>query len=352
MCMLMKYIRINLLYLFFSKVEICAGLALKKLIDFAYQIWQVAVHNSKDIILGVLQLDQRGNPLNYYGCCSSDHTFQPATVRQKRCDKCQKLVAYIWNQYKRYQKGCKFRFTYSSPVIKQKLYQTKKISSLLQKELDDLKRCHSIEPQQPQEALKQEEELNGRDTLTLVRLLKTVLLTNKDFNQDCFLYQLIEQQLLCLQNTKGRSFQWDPAIVHWTMSLQYYGGQQVIDLLRGKTFQGQHSHGKLTVHPQHCNLFLPATSTLRQYLPIFDPYVGLSNEKCTIIGSFLQQQCIPLYGGLSFDEMEIQHGITYLKSTGRLIGLVHGMVAEKDVDSLPEDVSTMLAKKVCDKLSH
>lgn len=79
----------------------------------------------------------------------------------------------------------------------------------------------------------------------------------------------------------------------------------------------------------------------------FDPYVGLSNEKCIIIGNFLQEHQIPLYGGLSFDEMEIQHGITYLKSTGRLIGLVHGMVTEKDVDSRSEDVSTMLAKKVC-----
>ena len=110
---------------------------------------------------------------------------------------------------------------------------------------------------------KQEVELNEKDILTLVRLLKNVLLTNKDFNQSCFLYQLIEQQLLCLQTAKGRSFQWDPAIVHWTMSLQYYGGQQTIDLLRGKTFQGQHSHGKLTVDPYQCNLFLPATSTLR-----------------------------------------------------------------------------------------
>ena len=37
-----------------------------------------------------------------------------------------------------------------------------------------------------------------------------------------------------------RAFRWDPVIIHWAMTLQYHGGEMVIDAIRGKSTQGKH----------------------------------------------------------------------------------------------------------------
>jgi hypothetical protein len=130
------------------------------------------------------------------------------------------------------------------------------------------------------ELLKATVLLDEEDNLYLVSLLLQVLKTNREFNNNTFIYKLLQQQLRCLLPSKhntqkeGREFRWDPAIIHWAITIQYHGGKGLIDILRGQAFQHQESYGKLTVDPKLWGLFLPANSTLRKYLPPVFPYEG------------------------------------------------------------------------------
>lgn len=76
---------------------------------------------------------------------------------------------------------------------------------------------------------------------------------------------------LQIKKDSGRGFRWDPAIIHWALTIQYHGGEKIIDILRGQAFQGQEKTGVLKVDRSKFALFLPSNSTLRKYLPPIDP---------------------------------------------------------------------------------
>lgn len=141
-----------------------------------------------------------------------------------------------------------------------------------------------------------------------MKLLKKVLLSNKGL-QETFLYKLLKQQLLCLLPGEkeelasgmyslcktltvllGRK-KWDPAIIHWCLTLQYHGGQRTIDTLRGKGFQDQGKHGHLWIKPDLWGLILPANSTLRNYVPSIEPYKGIMPERCQLLAKAIKNDC-------------------------------------------------------------
>ena len=169
-------------------------------------------------------------------------------------------------------------------------------------------------------------------------LLKKVLEENK-LRADCFLYKLITQQLLCLAAGDCRAFRWDKDIVLWALTLQYHGGKLVIDRIRGKGSEGLGNHGHLEIDPKNWNLFLPANSTLRSYLPHVDCYQGVSVDLVTDIKQAIASKSVhdgdtEITAGISFDEMEIKSGLVYFKRTGQLIGTVDGILSEKNVGTL------------------
>ena len=86
------------------------------------------------------------------------------------------------------------------------------------------------------------------------------------------------------------------------MSLQYYGGKRIIDILRGKAFQNQNQHGELEIDPAKWGLILPANSTLKKYLPNIEPYKKLEDNKCQLLKNLITKNNFN-DGGLTFDEI-------------------------------------------------
>lgn len=85
-------------------------------------------------------------------------------------------------------------------------------------------------------------------------------------------------------------------IVHWAMTLQYHGGSLVLDAIRGRSTQGSFylilklskfkkritglgDSGTLEVTPEDWGLFIPAISTMKQYLTPVALYEDIMDEK-------------------------------------------------------------------------
>jgi hypothetical protein len=162
-----------------------------------------------------------------------------------------------------------------------------------------------------------QEELSSKKETILVEfdsLLQSIhaALSSGRFPPDSFLYQLLHQQLKCITIDRVNGFRWEKPMIHWAMTLQYYGGAQVLNILRGEC---EHK-GDLVNNIYHHNLYLPSISTIKRYIPTVTPYQPLSNTTVKQIKSMLQQKNKQLVGGIVFDEIEIRGGLTYLKSTG------------------------------------
>ena len=149
----------------------------------------------------------------------------------------------------------------------------------------------------------------------LGELLYTVIHNNK-INSESFLYKLIKTQLQCLLCDDVRQFRFDSDIIHWGLTLQYYGGQQLINILRGLSTSNSQSHGSIVNNPNNWRLYLPSNSTLRKHAPPVFSAEDIDSH-CSLLKELLQSQNIPKLGGLAFDEIEIRYGITYLQYSGK-----------------------------------
>lgn len=152
------------------------------------------------------------------------------------------------------------------------------------------------------------------------------------------------------------------------MTLQYHGGELIIDSIRGKstqgisnyhdqivTFAGLGKHGKLVVQKEDWGLFIPSVSTMRHYLPYVKTYEELTLEKGPSIIDFvllkqilvnklkvrLGHQATPVVGWCG-DEMEVRAGLTYLEAMGIIVGCADGLIAEKNIQTL--DKTTILPR--------
>jgi DNA polymerase III epsilon subunit-like protein len=132
---------------------------------------------------------------------------------------------------------------------------------------------------------------------------------------------------LCSQES-GRAFRWSKNIVHWALTLQFHGGKRVIGDLRGKGFAGAGQHGDLKVDVKKWGLFLPADSTLRNYLPPVDVYGGFNEAAINQFKKAFPDGS-PRKVLVAWDEIEIRYGLVWNPSTKELIGKVNGPIAEK-----------------------
>eukprot|EP00733_Pompholyxophrys_punicea_P000512 Pompholyxophrys_punicea_v1_NODE_145_length_3208_cov_8.838884.p2 type:complete len:319 gc:universal NODE_145_length_3208_cov_8.838884:3157-2201(-) len=140
------------------------------------------------------------------------------------------------------------------------------------------------------------------------------VLENDKLKPNDFLFRLIRTQLLCLNLEDCRAFRWrefDESIVHWALTLRFYGGSRIIDLLRGRSTEGMGSHGKLSVNASDWGLFIPPNSTLGSYLPYVDVESRITDELIrTARDNLLTCTPHPLLNqvivGIIEDEMEIR----------------------------------------------
>ena len=165
----------------------------------------------------------------------------------------------------------------------------------------------------------------------LINVVSKVIDNNKDL-ANTFVLQFLKQQLNCLSSTSGRGFRWHKEVVQWALTLQFHGGKMLIDDLRGKAFNGQGSKGHLNVDVANWGIFLPANSTLRNYLPPVKVYSGLSSTKVENFKKAFPTSS-PRKAFLCWDEIEIRAGLVWNPSTKELLGRTKGPIAEKEVQT-------------------
>lgn len=95
----------------------------------------------------------------------------------------------------------------------------------------------------------------------------------------------------------ARAFRWDPAVINWALSVDFYGGNTVIDCLRGKSTSSNiimlrllftrttelGKHGPLKLDMSEVGIFFPAKSTLRAYMPFIQVHDEIDDPKKVIV---------------------------------------------------------------------
>eukprot|EP00733_Pompholyxophrys_punicea_P000878 Pompholyxophrys_punicea_v1_NODE_344_length_2202_cov_2.720670.p1 type:complete len:354 gc:universal NODE_344_length_2202_cov_2.720670:972-2033(+) len=188
---------------------------------------------------------------------------------------------------------------------------------------------------------------NDADYCYLVELLYTIL-KKKLLKPTDFPYKLMRTQLLCLAAKDARGIRWrefDESIIHWALTIQFYGGGLLVDILRGRSTEGLGSHGKLPINAENWGLFLPPNSTLRSYLPYVNVDPKITDEMIRNARNQLIRSCEPhptrkkISVGLVADEMEIRKGFVYRKFDHCLVGKASGPVYEDELDKFDWDPS-------------
>ena len=255
---------------------------------------------SKQSIVGIAAQSE-GVITNYFGCFP-ERDLVTRERNRKRCNRCSRMTEFVKTRMKRRKTGVMNQFDRSHFVIRRRLTILKNRNQKLRKTVETLLEELSDYPvdEENDQELDFSQNMDDEETEQLVELLKSVLKSNRNF-KETFIFKLIRQQLLCLAKSDGRGFRWDPAIVHWALTINYHGGNSLLNVMRGRAFQGQHCQGKLNIDTKLWNLFLPSASTLRQYLPLIQPYKGLDEEKCSSLVHLLREE--PMEGGILFDEI-------------------------------------------------
>jgi DNA polymerase III epsilon subunit-like protein len=186
----------------------------------------------------------------------------------------------------------------------------------------------------------------------MVVLLKEVLLTFGEEWKKSFSYTFIFQQLEAMMKDP-RGMRWNPDVVSFFSTISYYGGKKVYNILRGKAFEGQGKTGKLTMAPSLFNLHVPSLSVFQHRRPKVDPYGSrkLVPLHCRAIAKMFGRLMIweqrRRKGGLVFDEIEIRHGLGYLKKSQQLIGLASGPILVESLAGCDHDYKNELSQKIC-----
>jgi len=254
--------------------------------------------------------------------CTRESSSEKAT----RCEKCQDFFRSMSSARSRAlaseRKGTQ-KFTPLSA-----LRASPHVIDLLRNFREESKKSVSPPPPPLEQSEEDLEVESKEDNDYLINVLLTTMKKCEKL-KGTYMGTLFEQQLRCLNESDGRAFRWNKEIVHWALTLQFHGGKRVIDDLRGKANRGKGSHGELNINVADWGLFLPANSTLRNYLPPVEVYEGFKDD---VIASF--KKGFPVtskrFVMLAWDEIEIRHGLVWNASTKELIGKAVGSIAEKD----------------------
>ena len=183
-------------------------------------------------------------------------------------------------------------------------------------------------------------------------LLKEVLNNFGDKWKKSFSYTFMYQQLEALTKDP-RGMRWNPDVVNFFSTISYYGGKKVYNILQGKAFEGQGKSGKLVMNASSFNLHIPSLTVLKRQMPKVDPYGSRELVPSCCKSIWKMFTCLIIWenqifkGGLVFDEIEIQHGLIYLKKSGILVGLASGPLLVESLTGSDADYKDLIAQKVC-----
>ena len=183
-------------------------------------------------------------------------------------------------------------------------------------------------------------------TSELLPLVKRVLREKPEWIES-FNYVFVKSQLENILSPDGRGVRWNAALLNFAMSIQFYGGQRVLDLLIGHGHgTTQRKCGSLPRDVPNFNLFLPSNSTVRGYTSFIDPYENSDEMMAKKLACMFEKAGLPREGGIVTDEIDIRSGVIFLKSSGQLLGLEH-LLSVYDVNHSTKDtMEGGLAKKV------
>ena len=162
--------------------------------------------------------------------------------------------------------------------------------------------------------------VSGEAQDQLLALVKRTIKVHGGEWHSSFSYTFLQQQVECL-TTDPRAIHWNPHVLRFFATIQFYGGQKVISLLRGQGLASR--RGKAPIPVSSTNIFLPSNSTLRRSLPPVDPYQFVGVQRFDYFSAQVQSmfQKSPNWrsssfysGGLVADEIKIRHGMTLMSN--------------------------------------
>lgn len=163
-------------------------------------------------------------------------------------------------------------------------------------------------------------------------------------HRESFHTRFLQNQLGKYLLADGRQVRWDLEMIHFCHTLQYYGGEKMYQLLRGKNPQGKRGKINITDKLAIVNLYLLGSSTLKSYLPPTNTYPSLLESIKYLSEVFNGGSITDCVGFLVLDEMQIRPGIVYRKTVGKLIGWTT-LVPEKGISS-KSLINLMLVKRI------
>jgi hypothetical protein len=173
-------------------------------------------------------------------------------------------------------------------------------------------------------------------------LFSLLQLLEKQSIEGSFFEKFLQVQIERASTQSGRAFRWEDAIIHFAMSIQYYGGKAAIHLLRGKAFQGK--KGELQNDPFDFNVYLPSISSLRSRIPPIDIYNQNINPYLKKIQTALQNSVA--VGLIKFDEIEIRAGYFFDKHKNLVVGGTKGVSVKEAESFYKENMEKCTAKYV------
>lgn len=322
----------------------------------AFDTWGHTIWSENGEMIGIVSIktDANGRPIMGFQAINCKAPAKGSHV----CQECQRVKNIIKCHLNYVNKHPNYKPRKTTPKIyNRSLLQTATPSSLTKENLSSLSeilaKIDLPSLDDPSISINPVIDLPFDDNKFLLSWFSKVLTENSRTLSNCFVFRLLSQQLRCLSTKDPRGMRWDPKIIHWAMSIQYYGGKACLNTIRGiacSRGKGDKSSA-MTVDPSKWGLFLPSTSTLKAKISPKDPYEGVTDNHLDTLTEIQKRNNYLLEGGISADEIEIREGLQIQRSFQQIVGLAKHpipieLLTEEEVARLTKDLEENSEQKL------
>jgi hypothetical protein len=174
----------------------------------------------------------------------------------------------------------------------------------------------------------------------LVGNLKS-LLNIEGMKGDHFLITVIEQMLHNLKAVGTEGFRYPDVLFHFAMTIQWYGGTTLLNILRGCVVYDD-SGG---MHLNGINIPLPSARQIARRVMSCEP-MKLKQIPSWAANLLKDLSGTATRGGIVFDEVDVRTAVQYLHEWGVVMGLTE-VIYEKEIHNLrDEEIAARLATKI------
>jgi hypothetical protein len=285
----------------------CNGLGKLEYIQYALHKWGPVVMKNDDpcSTVGIATRDHREN-VNYYAI---NCELSPKG-KMKRCPPCNEMALLVKSRARAGLSSLPSNISALQKMIVELRTKVTDLETDLEKSrtrILELETKVLLKDAQPK--LNTTVELDPKSEAYMLSLVKRLLLENPQY-RETFNYKLVLSQLeVALFKKKHK---WDPAIIQWALTLEYYGSQRVIDIARGIPLKKGEK-----INVANIALHLPSKSTLKCYVPVVDPYEEISTAKLDVLKPMVQSNND---GGLVFDGFEIKKQLSIDRNKDLIVG--------------------------------